>query len=179
MKIRVKTEPASEPFTASYAADYVHPDGTYSDTPITALITAGRRAAEEFCGRSIAQKTYELAFDCYPPDVIKLPYPDLISLTAITLTDMAGATSSVATTGYIVDKFSSTLVRKIGATISNVSLQEANGFLIEYISGYAAVPEDIKQAILLYVKAQYEGIAPTDWMPSFEKLLYPHKVVSI
>jgi len=179
MKIRVKTEPANEPISLDTAKDFLKIDGTWSDNQLISLITAGREAAENFTNISIPIQTLELAFDSYPPDVIELPKGPLYSLEAITLTDIAGITSSVATTSYIEDKFASRIVRKSGQPYSSVTLQETNGFILEYKAGFGSVPEAIQQAIMLYVKGQYECIPPTDYLPSFERLLYPYKVVTI
>lgn len=179
MKVRVKTAPASEPITSTFAKEVLRIDGTESDSVITSLISAGRVFAEEITGISIASKTYELAYDCYPPNVVKLPYPQLISLDAVTITDRNGVTSSMSTTSWVADTFGSTLVKKESASYPTTTLQEANGFVIEYKAGFSTVPEDIKQAILLYIKAQFDCIPPEEWLPSFKSLLYPYKVVTV
>lgn len=179
MKIRVKTPPTTEPILTSFAKEVLRIDGTESDSIIAALITAGRQFAEETTGISIAEKTYELAYDHYPPNVIKLPYPTLISLDAVTFYDDAGLTTSMATTSFVVDTFGSTLTKKSSVGFPTVTLQESNGMVIEYTSGFETVPEDIKQAILLYIKAQFECIPPEEWMPSFQRLIYHYKVVEV
>ena len=179
MKIRVKTDAATEPVTLAAAKDVLKIDGTWSDNEIDSLIRAGRMAAEDFTNISIPIQTLELAFDSYPPETIELPKGPLVSLEAITLTDMSGVTSSVATTNYIADTFASRIVKKTGAPTSAVTLQETNGFIVEYKAGYEDAPEPIKQAILLYTKAQFDCIPPSDYMSSFERLLYPYKVVSV
>lgn len=177
MKIRVKTEPTVEPVDHVFAKDLMRIDGTESDLQIQSLIIAGRVHAEEITGISIASKTYELAFDNYPPSVIKVPYPNLQSLISVTLTDENGVTSSVTTSSFVVDTFGSTIRKR--ENYETVSLSEANGVIFEYTAGYSTVPEDIKHAILLYVKAQYDCIPPSDWFPSFQALLAPYKVVVI
>lgn len=179
MKTRVKTGPVSEPIDLTTAKSFLRIDGTDSDIMISSLITAGRTFAEETTGISIASKTYEIAFDCYPPNIIKVPYPNLQSLVSVTVTDEYGVTSSVATTNFVVDTIGSTIIKDRDANYKTTTLREANGVLIEYTAGFSTVPEDIKQAILLYVKGQMECIPPTDWMPSFKALLSPYKVVEI
>lgn len=179
MKIRVKTPPTTEPILTSFAKEVLRIDGTESDSIIAALITAGRQFAEETTGISIAEKTYELAYDCYPPNIIKLPYPTLISLDAVTITNDSGVTSSMSTTSFVADMFGSTLAKKDGIGYPSTTLQEVNGVIIEYTSGFETVPEDVKQAILLYVKAQFECIPPEEWMPSFQRLIYHYKVVEV
>lgn len=179
MKVRVKTAPAAEPVSVSTAMEVLRIDGTESDAIIGSLITAARTFAEETTGISIAEKVYEMAYDMYPPNIIKLPYPELIALNAVTVTDRNGTTTSMATASWVVDTFGSALVKKESASYPTITLQEANGFIIEYTAGYKSVPEDIKQAILLYVKAQFECIPPTDWLPSFNRLMFPYKAVGI
>jgi uncharacterized phiE125 gp8 family phage protein len=179
MKIRVKTEPTTEPIELTDAKEELRIDGTFSDAMVTSLIKAGRQAAEDYTNKSIAVQTLELALDYYPPDVLDLPKGPIISVDAITLTDMSGVTSSVDLSNYIVDTFGGHLVRKTGATYAGISLQETNGFIVEYTAGFEAVPEPIKRAILLYMRGQYDGIPPSDWIPSFERLLFPYKVVTV
>lgn len=179
MKVRVKTAPSTEPILTETAREVLRIDGTDSDTIISSLITAGRTFAEETTGISIVPKTYELAYDHYPPNVIKVPYPTLLSLEAVTITDDSGVTSSMSTASFVVDTFGSTLAKKDSAGYPSTTLQEVNGVVIEYKSGFTSCPEDIKQAILLYVKAQFECIPPEDWMPSFQRLIYHYKVVEV
>lgn len=179
MKVRVKTAPSAEPVLTETAREVLRIDGTESDTIIASLITAGRIFAEETTGISIAPKTYELAYDHYPPNIIKVPYPVLMSLEAVTITDNSGVTSSMATSSFVVDTFGSNLAKKDGVGYPTTTLQEVNGVIIEYKSGFSSCPEDIKQAILLYVKAQFECIPPEDWLPSFNRLMYPYKVVEV
>lgn len=179
MKVRVKTAPTTEPILTETARETLRIDGTESDTIIASLITAGRQFAEETTGISIAQKVYELAYDDYPPNVIKLPYPTLISLDAVTITNDSGVTSSMSTASFVADTFGSTLTKKSSVGYPTVTLQESNGVVIEYTSGFSTVPEDVKQAILLYVKAQFECIPPEEWMPSFQRLIYHYKVVEV
>ena len=180
MKIRVKADAATEPISLTTAKDFLRIDGTWSDAQITTLIKAGRQAAEDFTNISIPIQTLELAFDEYPPDEIELPKGPLVSLEAITLTEQAsGVTSSVLTTSYITDTFGSRIVKKNASHYPSITLQETNGFVVEYKAGYSVIPEPITQAILLYIKGQYECIPPADYMTSFERLLYPYKVVSV
>lgn len=179
MKIRVKTDAATEPVSVEAARDAARVDGTWSDTQLNSLIKAGRQAAEDFIKQSIPIQTLELALDGCLPDIVRLPKGPLVALKTITLTDISGTTISADTASFIVDRFDSRLVKKSGAVLPTVTLQETNGVLIEYQAGYETVPETIKEAILLYAQARFDCIPPADWMPSFHALLYPHKVVSI
>lgn len=168
-----------EPIGLNTARGTIKVDGTWSDMMIANLIRSGRQAAENFTNMSIPIQTLELAFDSYPPKTIKLPKGPLISLEAITLTDRDGVASSIPTTSYIEDTLSSAIVLKDSANIQTVTLQEANGFIVEYKAGHGEVPETIQDAIMLYVKAQFDCIPPEEWIPSFERLLFPYKVVGV
>ncbi|MBV1758133.1 MAG: head-tail connector protein [Dethiosulfatibacter sp.] len=179
MKIRVKTQPTTEPVSVSTVKEYLRIDGTFSDTQLSSLITAGRQMAENFTNISIAEQVIELAFDHYPPNAISLPKGPIKSVDAITLTDVDGVTSSVLTSSYVIDYFDSRIVKKASAVHPVVTLQESNGFVVEYTAGFDEVPEAIKEAIILYIKGQYDCVPAEEYINSFKTLLYPYKVVSV
>lgn len=182
MKVKVKTGPAAEPITLAEAKEFLCFDtsiGTASDAKITSMIKASREAAESFLNQTIPIQTLQLALDSYPPSQIDIPKGPLVSLDAITLYAADGTTSSDTTTSYIVDTFGSSLVRKDSAISPVVTLQEANGFIVEYKAGFSSIPDEIKQAMYLYIKGQFESIPPQEFMPAFHRLLWPYREASI
>lgn len=182
MKVRVKTGPAAEPITLTEAKEFLCFDasiGTASDNKITSMIKASREAAESFLNQTIPIQTLEMALDEYPPAKIELPKGPLVSLEAITLYAIDGTTTSDSTSSYVVDTFGSSIVRKDAAVQPVVTLRETNGFIVEYKAGFSSVPDEIKQAMYLYLKGQFESIPPQEWLPAFHSLLWPYKEVHV
>ena len=50
----------------------------------------------------------------------------------------------------------------------------------EYITTNGQIiPEVVKQAVLLYIKATYEDIPGSEWQPQAERMLYPYKELRV
>lgn len=162
--VNIKTEPATEPVTLDKAKLHLKVDCDADDTYITTLIKVARKYAEQFQGRSYITQTLELRLDKFPCRLIELPRPPSISVTSIKYVDSAGDTQTLDASKYTTD-FNSYVARIVPAfnQIWPTTRQVIDAVTIEYVAGYGdadAVPETIKQAILLLIGVWYENRVP-------------------
>lgn len=189
ISLTLKTPPAVDPVTLNEAKVHLRVDPDLSDDNalITSLIKAATETAQGFTHRQFVSATYELRFDIFP-QVINLLRPPLISVTSVKYLDDAGATQTVDTAVYEVDKFSTVGRIRPKASQSWPSTGDFMGaVIIEYIAGYgvaAAVPKDILSAILLMIGHLYEhredvlvGVAGNQIPRGANNLLFPHRIL--
>lgn len=133
------------------------------DTLLTSLILAAREYAENYLNRALCTQTWELILDDWPgKDYIDIPLPPLQSITSIKYKDTAGVESTFENTKYIVDtdSFLGRVVLAYGCTWPVNVLYPANPIRIQFVAGYglaAAVPQRVKQAMLLLIGHWYEN----------------------
>lgn len=175
---KLVTAPSIEPVTLTEAKAHLRVDGTDEDTYITTLITVARRWCENYTGRSFISQQWDLFLSCFPScGEIRLPRPDLLSISTFTYRDSAGtATSwtvsgdpssrdlvSGSTTMAHIDTSSEPgrIVLAYGQSWPTATLRTASPIAIRYTAGYgtteASVPDDLKHAILLIVGAHFNN----------------------
>lgn len=153
----------------AYDSPAAHPD----DPIVESLITAARQWAEEFCERSIAQATLELALDTWPvspdyparPQPVYLPRAPLQEILSVVYIDAAGVQRDL--TDYQLDDYDEPprLMPAAGSSWPSTQDKRLNAVRIRYRAGHTLpgdspdthpLPKPIKQAILLILGHLYE-----------------------
>lgn len=153
---------ATEPVTVAEVKTHLRLTGTSEDTYLGTLITAARYVAENELGRALIAQTWEKTLDEFPQAAIELPYPPLVSVTSISyLEAVAGATVALSSSSYVVDTKSEPgwIVPAYGYDWPS-TYDTINAVTITYSAGWAnaaAVPQPIKQWILVHVGHLYEN----------------------
>lgn len=192
MALTLVTAPATEPVALADAKAHLRVDATTDDTLISALITAARQYAETVTRRAMVTQTWDLTMDEWPDsDRIIVPLPPLQSVTSITYKDTDGTASTLATTEYIVDTKSEPgrIVLAYGKDWPTTTLYPAGAITVRFTAGYGeatAVPQGIKQAILLLVGHWYEqreavnvGNIVNPLPFAVDALLWQHRLLSL
>jgi uncharacterized phiE125 gp8 family phage protein len=163
MKLTVSVAPAEEPISLDEAKLHLRVDDTADDDLITALIIAARERLESVTWRSLITQTLVLTLDDWPDsNCIELPRPPLVSVSSVQYTDEDGNTSAFNSSNYLVSTAGDpgAIVLKSSAGWPTDTLQAVDGVRITYVAGYgdaAAVPQVIKQALLMIVGHWYEN----------------------
>lgn len=173
MNIKIVDGPEAEPVTVDEAKASLRVYGTYSDDLLSALITGGRQWAENYTGCSWAEQTYDLILDSVPEGKVRLYYPPVDTLDAVTVIDNQGAAVTCSTGDWVLDPAGAATLK------SGARLPEGVSCTIRYTCGSEDVPEIVKQAILLWVKGTFEDIPGPEWLPTAERLLYPYKELRV
>lgn len=163
------TAPAEEPVTLAEARLHLKlmaGDGTVEDDLIELWISAARRHAEMYTGRSFITQGWRLILDSFPRCIV-LERGDVQQIGTMTYRDMAGTAQTVtwaAPADSIQRSSDGTLVADLSGGIARIrpafgctwpeALPEIGAVAVPYTAGYgaaAAVPEGIKSWILLRV----------------------------
>ena len=159
MWLNLTSAPAETPVSLAEAKAHLRVLHSHEDALITALIGAvtshldGRFGA---LGRCLVTQGWEYRTHCFPAcGRIEIPLPPLVSVTAATYVDDAGAVQTLAADQYVVDANTFVgAVRRAYDVTWPVARQEAHAVRIAFTAGYgaaAAVPGPIKQAMLLII----------------------------
>lgn len=172
--LTLDTAPSVEPLaTAAYKAQ-MRVDHSDDDALIDAYALAARQLVELMTNRSLIDTTWKLRFDRFPSarifdsfatsgGVILLPKGPLRDGTsfAIEYVDAAGATQTLATTEYRVDRFSRPpRVTPEYSKLWPVTREVTNAVTLTFVAGFgasgAAVPGPLLQALKLLVATWYQ-----------------------
>lgn len=158
-----------EPISLDEAKAHLRVDLDEEDELVMACIAASRSYLETVCGRSFVSQTWDYTIDndwpCVDSEpVIELPRAPLVSVTSISYVDSDGATQTLASNQYVVDG-SETIGRiyPAYAVIWPTVRTQNRAITVRFVAGYgaaAAVPEAIKQAVLLLVGHFYAQRQP-------------------
>jgi len=186
MRLVLATAPTQEPVTAADMAAHSRIDVS-DEALLNVYIKAARQYCEKYTRRAFITQTWDAYFDYWPASPVHLPMPPLQSVTSWKYTDDAAATSTWASSNYLVSAGTPGRVFVVSdATMPTVTLQEADGVVIRFVCGYGntadSVPENVRQAVRLLTAHLYEMREPTitgtTVMPvqySLEALLYPDR----
>ena len=198
MKTALKTAPTLYPISMKEVKDHLRIilGNTDEDDYLKRLIKSGVNYAQLFLRRRLITQTWYYYPDDFPAgDVIVIPYGQLQSMTSLKYSDTDGTESTMTASEYIVDikQDPGRIVLAYGESWPTDTLYPSNPITIEYVCGYgltsADVPEEIKQAILLFISDLYEnreavfigqGFTLTK-TGAIDQLLWPyriHKVIS-
>ncbi|MGL6349727.1 MAG: head-tail connector protein [Aeromonas sp.] len=184
------TPPASEPVSLDQAKLFMRIDGSAEDSLIALLIASARRAVENYIMRSVMPQTWKLQLDAFQysdPDPIgyhiaarttfneseiELPRGPVVSITSLRTFNTANAASTVSAASYAL--IDSRVVLNDGFTWPT-GLRDEGAVEVTYVAGYTNVPEDIKQAIMMYALAMYENRTCSEMPAAVKGLLAPYR----
>ena len=157
------TEPTEEPVSVAEAKIHLRITNSAEDTSIGSLITASRQVAENATRRVFVTQTWEGRLDRFPryDKGFEVPKPPLRSVSKIEYVDDDGVTQTLPSSDYQVDVHSlqgrvAPAFDKSWPTTRDDTL---NAVIVTFEAGYgaaAAVPQAIKQAMLLHIGTLYE-----------------------
>lgn len=183
------TAPAAEPVSAAEAKAQLRVDHAAEDALISSQVVAARGHVERLTARQLITATWELRLDSFPADTcaIRIPKPPLQQVVSVKYVDADGVLQTLASTEYVVDA-------PVGPTAPWGRLwleylktwptvrDERNAVRIQFKAGYgdagAAVPQELRNAILLKVGALYANREPGENDDqTLMALLWPYRMV--
>lgn len=170
---KVTTAPTVEPVTTAEVKTHTRISGTDQDLQIAKWIKSGRELAEAFQRRAYLNQTIEVSFDNFPLVPFHLPRSRVITVQSIkyyttenTEVEVYNSSVPVGTeSNYLIDTDSepARITLAYGCSFPSAVLRTINSFKVIYTAGYgttaATVPENVKDAILLYCDWRYENRA--------------------
>lgn len=161
------TAPSVEPVDTTELKSQLRITGTSQDTMLDSLIKAARQHVEDYLRFSVISSTWELYLDAFPQagDFIWIQKSPVSAITFLKYYATDGTlTILTENTDFVVDYVSKPCriyeaYSKTWPTPRNIP----NCVIIKFVTGYAsagAVPEVIKQAVLMVAATLYEN--PSD-----------------
>lgn len=189
MILKRTVAPAIEPVTLAETKAHLRVDTSDDDALITALITAAREYVEGASRRALITQTWRYSLDSWPEgDEIELPKPPLQSVSSVKYYADDGTEYTLSTFAYIVDTDSEPgrIALAYGESWPSLTLYPAGAIRITYVAGYgdaaSAVPQHLRQAILMLVAHWYEnretttiGAVAREVPLAVESLIYLHR----
>lgn len=161
--MRVITAPTVEPVTlAEVRAQIGITDATdtSSDAIITRRITEARQWAEDYMQRALITQTQEVRLDSFYgrharlnadsrcTEIVKLPFPNLLSVVSVKYIDVDGVEQTVSSADYVVDTHSLVgNVRPAYGVAWPATRDEGNAVRIQYTCGYGVAALDSAKTI--------------------------------
>jgi uncharacterized phiE125 gp8 family phage protein len=194
---RLVSPPDDDLLTLEMAKLHLVLETSDDDVLLEQIVAAATKHAEAFCGRGFVIQGWEALFPAFPvADPCKDTYfelskgnisdPDEVEVKYV---DSEGVEQTLDPTGYLVDDASVPGRVRLAPDASWPSTQKRwDAVRITYEVGWepAAVPEPIKQAVLLLISQMYEQRTPevtgTIVSPikfSFEALLSPFRIIHL
>lgn len=176
----VTVPPATEPISRAEAKVHLRVEVTFTDDDllIDALITAARQYAETECDRSFVTQTVKYTMDALPGSLgypspgygreFSIPGNALVltkgphqSISSITYLDSGGIVQTMPSTDYIADLSGPACrITPVFGKIWPIAQFQIASASVTFIAGYggaAAVPNGIKQWMLLMIGSMYEN----------------------
>jgi uncharacterized phiE125 gp8 family phage protein len=137
-------------------------DDTSEDDHIRALISGVEDYTQTTCKRAMMAQAYEMYLTEFPDSgVIRLPFPPLLSVDAITYFDSEGAEQTLATDQYIVNAKATPARVSLAPNCYWPSTQVRDmAVKIAFSVGHDTadeVPDRVKAAMLLYIGDLFEN----------------------
>lgn len=173
MGLVLVTPPAVEPVALSDAKQHLRLEITADDTYVSGLITAARIYGENRLRRAFITQSWKRTLNYFPAvgfgypikRDVKLPLAPLVSVESVQYYDPQGNLQTMDTTIYTVDNTTEpgAIVLNPGKVWPVTQLYKPNAVTINYTVGYGdatAVPQNIKQGIMMCVAHWYEQRTP-------------------
>ena len=165
--LKLITPPPLEPLTLAETKLYLRVDHDDEDAVITRCAVAARQYAdgpEGFLGRALVDQTWELTLDAFPVREIRIPLPPLIQIVNVFYDDGGGVQQILDPADYSIDRVNEPgWILPVGSWPA--TFDAINAVRICFRAGYVdtsfspaigSVPEDIKQALLLYAGTLFD-----------------------
>lgn len=173
---KVTTAPAVAVLTTAQAKAHLRVDFAADDDVIAALVDAATKRAEQETGLALINQTVRAELHAAPSSgtAIELPVAPLSSVTSVTYRDSSNVEQTLASAAYQTSAPSegrAYIVEAEGYSWPSTRVG-VESLVVTFVAGFGAaataVPQDIKQGILLLVGHWYsnrEDAAPVELKP--------------
>ena len=171
VSLKLITQPTAEPINIYDCADRLRIDVGDDSRMISALIKGARQYVEQRTGQRIVRQKWRLYFNGFA-DELKLSPPYAREVQQIQYLDADGATQTLSTAYYTTD-IAGQVVRLAYGQSWPGTRADYNAVWIDVWAGMydetaspidqlSAIPEDIKQAIVLQVSIMHGSLSPQE-----------------
>jgi uncharacterized phiE125 gp8 family phage protein len=166
MSLEITTPPVEAAVSLTEYKDHLRVDLDDEDNYIALLGEAATSYTEDITSRTLVATTFKQTINAIPANQrIEIPRSDATSVTSVTLIDTDNVSTIVDSSVYDLDNTGQRnyVVLKSGQSWPSVTLKSTGGVEVVFVAGYedpAAVPENLKAALKLFVAHLYENREP-------------------
>ena len=165
MALVLTSAPAAEPISLAEAKAHLRIDADDEDALLSSLIAAARMFIERTLGLALITQTWSYFLDFWPrSSCVTLPIAPVQAVSAVTLHDGAGGSTTLDADDYTVDILSQPARLVLNGATPPVVARALNAFEIAFTAGYgdaaSDVPAPIRHALTLLVAHWFERREP-------------------
>lgn len=178
--------PVAEPLTLSETKAHLRLDSADEDALLSSLIRVAREHLERETGLCLIDRTLRLYRDDWPEeDVILIDPGPVKAVTAVTVYDASGQSSTVPLSGSRLD--GNARPARLYLPVRPATGAALNGIEIDFTAGFGSagtdVPDTLKRALLMHVALMFafRGAVAVDSQPvavpdGYERLVAPYRL---
>lgn len=184
MALILSTPPEAEPVLLAEAKAHLRLTHTDDDAYVASLITTARRMIESRLSLAIMPQAWSLFADRWPEDgIVELLLHPVTSIESIAVFSEDDTASTIDPSHFYLDTVSrpARLVLRQGRFF-NPPGRKANGIRISFEAGYAEVPAELKQALLITIADWFSKRGDDDGgtlPPSALELMQPFRLARL
>jgi uncharacterized phiE125 gp8 family phage protein len=188
MPLILTSGPAAEPVSLAEAKAHLRVDGADEDALIGSLIVAARMHIEHALDLALITQGWSLYLDGWPDGPVELPLGPVQAVNEVRLYAANAAVTELPPDSYQLDN-ASRPARLAPIGVWPPPGRAVNGVEIAFTAGYgaagAAVPQPLRQAILMLVAHWHEAreaAAPDEQFPAphaVSSLLAPYRIARL
>lgn len=170
--INVLSEKDTDVIKLTEIKNFLRIDFDDDDNLLKELLKSAIKQCELYISKSLVQKIYKFSiYNSINNNLVELPYPPIISIESVSIIDKNN--NSINYINYLLDTISNTI-------IFNVLPSNFYRIDITYKSGYAEIPDDIKQGLLFHISKMYEDKVGYSPIPKASLNIYRnYKIIRI
>ena len=155
--------PETEPVTLAQAKLHCRVEVDEDNAYIGALITTARKYIEARLQRQLVTATWRLVLDAFPEWVVELPVAPVQEIESVKYYDLDGVQRTLDEDVYLLAIGSRPArLTPVEGEVWPDTQDRIEAVEVDFVAGYGAVPEDIKQAILWLVAHWYRNREAVD-----------------
>jgi uncharacterized phiE125 gp8 family phage protein len=179
--LKIVSVAASTAISLSEAKNHLKVENTADDDLITILIKAAQDEVESFTNRTLIATTFDFQLMKFPDCCIELPVAPVASITSIKYYNTENNEQTWSSENYFYSISEIPFKIRYVDSIPETYPDRFDAINVRFVSGYenaAAVPDALKQAILLLIGDMYDnrGDAPRERFTMWKMLTYPFKL---
>lgn len=157
LPVQVTAQPATEPVTLTEAKAQLRVTDDAEDTLISGYIKAARQMIEDYCGIRLVQQTLSFKGSRIA-DLMDLPAAPIQSITSIAYLDTDGANQTLSADVYeeVLEGLSPQVRLKPNQEWPAIYVAP-DAVRVVALAGFTAIPEPIRQAILVCVTTWHDN----------------------
>lgn len=179
--LKIVTAASETAVSLTEAKLHLKVENTTDDSLITILIKAAQDEVESYTNRILISTVFDYQLTSFPGDSIKLPVAPVSAVASVKYYDSNNSLQTWDSANYYYSISEIPFFLRYVSSTEGTYEDRFDAVTVRFTAGYAnaaAVPNALKQAILLLIGDMYDnrGDAPRERFTMWKMLAHPYKV---